>query len=214
MAISETSNAPSRTMGLKPLLVGEYAMKSNSTKSDLTVPFFSATVPGWSPSSVRSRIAISIFRFVDIDEPGFRQRLAHVVHVEAELAFGELLALALLVGGALFALGHDVGGVLAADHDNAILIGDHGIAGHHVDAGADYGNVDRAQCRLHRALGRNRLRPNGKAHFTKRFSVAHAGIDDQTSDTARHQRGRQEIAEHPVGIVGGTADHQDIARLA
>src|SRR5450631_3873271 len=123
MAISETSNAPSRTIGLKPLLVGEYSTKSNSTNSDLIVPFFSAAVPGWSPSSVRSRIATSIFRFVDIDEAGLRQRLAHVVHVEAELAVGELFALALLVGGALFAFCHDVGGILAANHDNAVLIG-------------------------------------------------------------------------------------------
>src|SRR5664279_6625857 len=159
MAISETSNAPSRTIGLKPLLVGEYSTKPNSTKSALIVPFFSAAVPGWSPSSVRNRIATSIFRFVDIDEAGLRQGIAHVVHVEAELAFSELFALALLVGGALFTLGDDVGGILSADHDNAVLIGDHGIAGHHVDAGADHGNVDRAQRRLHRALGGNRLRP-------------------------------------------------------
>ena len=59
MAISETSNAPSRTIGLKPLLVGEYCANSNSTRSDLTRPFFSAAVPGWSPSRVLRRIATS-----------------------------------------------------------------------------------------------------------------------------------------------------------
>src|SRR3984893_13698285 len=69
MAISETSKAPSRTIGLKPLLVGEYSTKSSSTKSDLIDPFFSAAVAGWSPSSARSRIVISIGQgFIEIDK--------------------------------------------------------------------------------------------------------------------------------------------------
>ena len=46
MAISDTSKAPSRTIGLKPLWVGEYAAKSSVTKSDLTDPSFSAAVQG------------------------------------------------------------------------------------------------------------------------------------------------------------------------
>src|ERR1700754_628859 len=120
MAISETSKAPSRTIGLKPLLVGEYSTKSNETRSDLTDPFFSAAVPGWSPSKVRSCIVISIgLGIVDINESGLRQRVAHIVHVEPERAGGELLALALLVGVAPLRLGHDVGGILVADHHHA-----------------------------------------------------------------------------------------------
>jgi hypothetical protein len=46
MAISDTSKAPSRTIGLKPLLVGEYSAKSSVTKSEVTDPFFSAAVQG------------------------------------------------------------------------------------------------------------------------------------------------------------------------
>src|SRR5450631_3360430 len=88
MAISETSKAASRTIGLKPLLVGEYSAKSSVTRSDLIAPFFSADVPGWSPSKVRKRIVISIGQgFIEI------QRLAHIVHVEPERASGKLLAL-------------------------------------------------------------------------------------------------------------------------
>src|ERR1700681_1150259 len=99
MAISETSKAPSRTIGLKPLLVGEYSAKSSVTRSDLIAPFFSADVPGWSPSKVRKRIVISIGQgFIEIDEARLRQRLAHIVHVEPERASGKLLALALFVG--------------------------------------------------------------------------------------------------------------------
>src|ERR1700722_8629207 len=105
MAISETSKAPSRTIGLKPLLVGEYSTKSSVTVSDLTDPFFSAVVPGWSPSKGRRRIAISLgLGIIEIDQAGLGQRLAHVVHVEPEHAGSQLLALALLVGLPLFAL--------------------------------------------------------------------------------------------------------------
>src|SRR3954453_23577349 len=108
MAISETSNAPSRTIGLKPLLVGEYSTKSNETRSDLTDPFFSAAVPGWSPSKTRSCIVISIgLGIVEIDQSSLRQRVPHIVHVEPKRAGGELLALAVLIGVALFRLGHD-----------------------------------------------------------------------------------------------------------
>ena len=89
------------------------------------------------------------------------------------------------------ALGDHVGGVLAPDHHDAVIVGDHGIAGHDVDPGANHGHVDRAQRRLHRALGRDRLRPHRKAHFAKRFGVANAGVDDEPLDAARHQRGRR-----------------------
>src|ERR1700681_4407479 len=175
MAISETSKAPSRTIGLKPLLVGEYSTKSSVTESDLTEPFFSAAVQGWSPSNVRRCIVTSIgLVIVDIDEAGLRQRLAHIVHVEPELAGSKLLALALLIGMALLRLGRHVGGILVADHDHTVIVRDHGIARHHVDAGADQGNVDGAERRLDRALGRNRPRPHPKAHLAQRLRVADA----------------------------------------
>src|SRR5258707_1604337 len=106
MAISETSKAPSRTIGLKPLLVGEYSAKSSVTRSDLIEPSFSADVQAWSPSNVRSRIATSVLlRLVDIDEAGLGQRLAHIIHVEPQHARGELLAHSLLIRPAAFPLG-------------------------------------------------------------------------------------------------------------
>src|SRR5665213_4114788 len=215
MAISETSKAPSRTIGLKPLLVGEYSAKSSVTESDLTDPCFSAVLPGWSPSKVRRRIVISLrLGIVEIDEAGLGQWLAHVVHVEPEHAGGKLLAFALFVGVALFALGHDVANISLSDNHDAIIIGDHGIARLDIDAGADHGDVDGAERRLDRALGRNRLRPHRKAHLAQRLYVAATGVDDEADDAARHQRGREQVAEHAVGVVGGTADHQDVARPA
>src|SRR6202171_5296295 len=99
MAISETSKAPSRTIGLKPLLVGEYSAKSSVTRSDLIAPFFSADVPGWSPSKVRKRIVISIGQgFIEIDEARLRQRLAHILHVEPEGARGQVAGAGLFCG--------------------------------------------------------------------------------------------------------------------
>ena len=80
--------------------------------------------------------------------------------------------------------------------------------------GTHHRHVDRAQGRLHRTLGGDRLRPHRKSHFLERFDVAAAGIDDETGDAARLQRGREQIAEHPVGIIGGATDHQDIAWAA
>src|SRR5882724_7456988 len=210
MAISETSNAPSRTIGLKPLLVGEYSAKSSVTRSDLIDPSFSADVQAWSPSNVRSRIAISIgLGIIEIDETGLGQRLAHIIHVEPEHAGGELLALALFIRLALFALGRDLAGILLPDNDDAVVVGDHGIARFNIDSGAYHGNVDGAERRLDRALGRNRLRPHRKSHLAQRLHVAAAGIDDEAGDAARHQRGREQIAEHAIGVIGAAADHQD-----
>src|SRR6266481_5121512 len=160
MAISETSKAASRTIGLKPLLVGEYSAKSSVTRSDLIEPPFSADVQAWSPSIVRSRIATSVLlRLVDIDEAGLGQRPAHIVHVEPEHAGGELLALALLIGLALFALGRDLGGILLPDNHDTVVVGDHGIARFNIDSGAYHGDVDGADLRLDRAPTRNRHRP-------------------------------------------------------
>ncbi len=114
-----------------------------------------------------------------------------------------------------FRLSPDIGDILAADDHNAVIIGDHGIAGHDIDAGADHGHVDRAERRLDRALGRDRPGPYRKAHLAQR-SLRRGTPASMTSptDAARFQRGREQIAEHAVGIVGGAADHQNVARPA
>src|ERR1700756_2030324 len=106
MAISETSNACSRTIGLKPLLVGVVSTKSKLTRSDGSAPLLNAAVPGWSPSKVRKRIVKSVvLQLVDIDKARLLQGFAHVVHVEPEHAGCKLLAFSLFVGLALLTLG-------------------------------------------------------------------------------------------------------------
>ncbi len=108
----------------------------------------------------------------------------------------------------------DVGGIAALHHHDAVIVGNDRIARVHIDARTNDRHVDRAERGFHRALGRDRFRPHRKAHLTQRFGIAHAGIDDQRPDAARHQRGREQIAEHAVGVVGGAADHEDVALLA
>src|SRR5271155_5276559 len=120
-------------------------MNSNSTRSERISPFLKACTWGCSPSTVRSRgtfiatlpkrlKASRVLGVVHVDESGLRQRLAHVVHVEPENAGSELLALAFLVGVALFGFLRDVGGILRRNHHDAIVVGDHHVARGDVDA--------------------------------------------------------------------------------
>ncbi|MBB4421592.1 hypothetical protein GGD66_000118 [Bradyrhizobium sp. CIR48] len=48
----------------------------------------------------------------------------------------------------------------------------------------------------------------------QRIDVAASGIDDQPLHAACLQRGRQQFAEHAIGIVGGAADDEDVALFA
>src|SRR6266446_2874280 len=50
------------------------------------------------PSTFLGEVISISLRFIEIDEAGLRQGLAHIVHVEPERARGELLALGFLVG--------------------------------------------------------------------------------------------------------------------
>src|SRR5262245_54100739 len=52
MAISDTSKRASRTIGLKPVLMGLKSANAKLTLSETISPFFSAEVTGWSPSNV------------------------------------------------------------------------------------------------------------------------------------------------------------------
>ena len=64
-----------------------------------------------------------VLGIIDIDEPGFRQRFAHAVHVEAKLARGKPLALATFVRVALLRLLSHFGGIPLRHHHDAIVVG-------------------------------------------------------------------------------------------
>jgi hypothetical protein len=98
--------------------------------------------------------------------------------------------------------------------DHAIVVGHYGVARLDIDARADDRNVHRAGGCFHRAFCGDRPRPHREAHLVQRLHVAAAGVDDQSLHPARVQRGGEQFAEHAVGIVGGAADHQDVALSA
>src|SRR5262245_39434962 len=82
---------------------------------------------------------------VDVDQTGFRKRLAHLVHVEAKRAGLQLLAFSVFVVLALLRLLRGLDGNFLRNHDDAIVVRNHDIAGLNVDAGADDRDVDRAK---------------------------------------------------------------------
>ena len=130
-----------------------------------------------------------------------------------EHAGGELGPFVALVG---FAGRRGVGGLLrpGGRHDNdPVVVGHDRVARIHQRARADDRNVDRAKRRLDRALGAHAFAPDRKAHLGQRLHVAHAGVDDEALGAARHEAGREEIAEVAVGAVGRDRRDDDVARF-
>ena len=76
------------------------------------------------------------------------------------------------------------------------------------------GHVDRTRRRLDRALARHVPAPHREAHRPQIARVADAGIDHQAAHAPRHQRRRQQVAEHPVRRRRGVDDDEDVAGLA
>src|SRR5690606_30157654 len=150
---------------------------------------------------------------VDVLEARFFERLAHLVHVEAEHAGGQLGA---LVGFVVFTrlggIGH-LGGDGGRYHDHAVIVGADHVARVDVGAGADHRNVHRTEGRLDGALGADRLREDRELHLGQVFDVADTAVDDQALGAARHEAGRQQVAEEAVGAVGGHGGDDDVARL-
>src|SRR5262249_4470796 len=105
----------------------------------------------------------SVFELVDIGQARFRKRLAHLIHVQSQLARGQAAALVVLVGDAFCRRGRDFGGAFTRHHDDTVVIGDDDVARTDRSAGTDDGNIHRAERRLHSAFGRYRARPDREA---------------------------------------------------
>ena len=100
-------------------------------------------------------------------------------------------------------------------HHHAVVVGHDHVARLDIDAGADHRHVDRAERRLDRALGRDRPRPHRESPSPcSAFTSRQPASMTRPMHAARLQRGRQQFAEHAVGVVGGAADHQHVALLA
>ena len=73
------------------------------------------------------------------------------------------------------------------------------------------GTLTAPKCRLHFPLAEIAF-DHRKAHLLRGDFVAAAALDDQANHAARHWRGRKEITEHAVCIVGGAAYDQHVSR--
>src|SRR5690606_19161505 len=140
--------------------------------------------------------------------------LAEAVHVEAELARSEALALVAFVGFALLRRLEHFRGFGALHHAHTVVVGHDHVARLDVSAGADHRYVDAAEAGLDRALREDALRPDREVHFLEVAHVAHAGVDDQPAHTARLGAGGEEIAEVAVFARARRRDHQHVAFAA
>src|SRR5690242_18883603 len=90
---------------------------------------------------------------IDIFQPGLRERLAHLVHVEPEHAVREFFTLVGFVGLARFRGIRRLLRDPCRHNDDTIHVSDDDIAGINRSSSRDHGNVHRAERRLHRAAG-------------------------------------------------------------
>src|SRR5262249_15285671 len=114
-----------------------------------------------------------------VDEAALGELLAHVVDVEAELAFLQALARAGFLGGASIARFHHVAPLEPRHDADAVVVGDHDISRVHETAGAHDRYVHRAETLLHRTLRVYGLRPHREAHASQVCHIAHTRIDHQ-----------------------------------
>ena len=101
----------------------------------------------------------------------------------------------------------------ARHDDDAVVVGHDHVARVHQRAGADHGDVDRAERGLDGALGADGPAPHGKSHLGQRLHVAAAGVDDQGARAARLEASGQQVAEEAVGAVGRARGDDDVAGL-
>src|SRR4051812_36231850 len=208
IAISQTSNRCSRTIGAKARLIVGISANSRRRRSEMTWPDFSALVclelpiavlsTGWSLVMVPAPVflpMLSAFRRPAIRQSLLRQLLPHAVDVEAEFAGLQPRAGLLLLALTRLALAQHFFRGRTGHYNDAIIVGDDEIAGMNELAGADDRNVDGAKRLLDRTLGGNRLGPDREAHFRQCRHVAAAGLDHQAEHAARRQRAGQQLPE-------------------
>src|SRR6185312_11207539 len=149
-----------------------------------------------------------------IDEAAGSQLLAHIVDVETELAALQALPHLRFAGVALFARPEHRARLEPRHHADSVIIGDDDISGVNHRSAAGNGHVDRAQSLLDGALGMDGAGPDGKLHHREIADIAHAGLDDQPSNAAAHQRTGQQLAEISCVRAGGGHNDEHVARAA
>ena len=158
-------------------------------------------------------LVFEIAQMLDIHQAFFGQSRAHVVDIQTEFPGFETRTFCLFIGHAgLCCLEHRLR-ICAGDDDHTVIVCDDDIAGPDIGPGHDDRHVDRTDGLLDSAFGRDDLAPDRELHFREIEHIPHAGIDDQTARALSHERSREQIAEHTVGVVRTQADNDDIAGL-
>ena len=104
-----------------------------------------------------------------------------------------------------------VSGAVAGHDDHAVVVGHDDVARVDERAGHDDRHVDRAGRRLHRALRRDRARPDREVHRGQLRDVADAGVEDDADRSVGPQRGREQFADRAVGGRARRRDDEDVA---
>src|SRR5690606_10337065 len=160
------------------------------------------------------RSVLEILEPIDVDEPRLRQRLAHAIDVEAELAGAEPLPLLFFLRDPALTRREDLLGLTAGHDDDAVVIRDDHVARIDERAGTDDRNVHRADGRLDGALRVDRAAPNGEIDLLELAHVSAAGIDHEASNAARLIGRAEQLSEHTVCIRAAERDDDDVAGTA
>src|SRR5690606_13185930 len=168
-------------------------------------------VPAGTPTG---GLLLEILEPIHVDEPGLRQRLAHAVDVEPELAGAEALPLLSFLRDALLPRLENLLGLPTRHDDDAAVVRDDHLAGIPERSGANDRNADGPATPLHRPFRVDGLAPDREADLLELPHVATAGVDHETSNAPRLVRRAEKLSEHAVGVRAAERDDDDVARLA
>ena len=149
----------------------------------------------------------------EIAQARLGQRFAHAVYIQAELTRRQSFAVAGFLRFAGCRRRRDFPACCCGTITTPSCIRDHHVAGMHEGAGANDGCVDRSHRGLHGTLGVDRFGPDGKVHTAQLRHISTAGVNHQPDGAAGAKRGRQQIAEHAVGVLRGGGEHRHVPRL-
>src|SRR5580704_3157499 len=135
-----------------------------------------------------------------------------VVHVHAERAVGELLAVLVLLGDPGGGGGDGLAHVQARHDAHAVVVGDDRVTWPDELAADGDGDVDRAGGLLDRALRRDVGGPGREVHLPQLLGVAQPRGHHEAAHAVGAQRRREQLAERAVAVRRCRRDHHDVAR--
>src|SRR5690242_7262280 len=123
--------------------------------------------------------------FVDVLDAEVREFRAKTIEIDTQFALAQPLARLFFLRATLLAELRYLCSVLARNHNHAVGIGHHDIAGIYGGARAHNRNIHRSGTRLHRTLRGDALGPDRELHYREIRRIAHAGVDNESNNTVR-----------------------------